>query len=142
MNYATLTQAPLTKAQEAAMTEEQKLGRELLAKYGLNQIQVNAIVYEALTEANRAAREALIRYGDRDACGFAWVNIYGVKGNTKLGKMFKAAGLRQDYTKAFQIWNPSKLGVQSVGILEEGARAAADVFRKYGFEAYAGSRLD
>jgi hypothetical protein len=26
--------------------------------------------------------------------------------------------------------------------LETGARAAADVFRKYGFDAYAGSRLD
>ncbi len=106
------------------------------------QEQVNAIVEEAMTQANKAARDALAKFGDRDACGFAWTNIYGVKGNTKLGKMLKAAGVRQDYTKAFQLWNPAKLGVQSVGILEEGARAAADVFRKYGFEAYAGSRLD
>ena len=108
----------------------------------LTQTQVNEIVAEAMTEANRAAREALARYGDRDACGFAWTNIYGVKGNTKLGKMLKAAGVRQDYTKAFQLWNPAKLPVQSVGILEAGAQAAAEVFRKYGFEAYAGSRLD
>jgi hypothetical protein len=108
----------------------------------LTQEQVNAIVQEAMTEANRAAREALAKYGDRDACGFAWTNIYKVKGNTKLGKMLKAAGVRQDYTKAFQLWNPSKLGVQSIGILEEGAQAAANVFRKYGFEAYAGSRMD
>ena len=56
--------------------------------------------------------------------------------------MLKAAGVRQDYTKAFQIWNPAKMGCQSVGILEAGADAAAKVFRKYGFEAYAGSRLD
>ena len=108
----------------------------------LTQEQVNEIVAEAINEANRAAREALALRGDRDACGFAWTNIYGVKGNTKLGKMLKAAGVRQDYTKSFQLWNPSKLGVQSVGILEAGAIAAADVFRKYGFEAYAGSRLD
>ncbi len=106
------------------------------------QEQVNAIVEEAMTQANKAARDALAKFGDRDACGFAWTNIYGVKGNTRIGKMLKAAGVRQDYTKAFQLWNPAKLGVQSVGILEEGARAAADVFRKYGFEAYAGSRLD
>ena len=79
---------------------------------------------------------------DRWACGFAWVNIYGVKGSTKLGKMLKAAGVGKDYTGAFQIWNPAKLGVQSVGILEAGATAAAEVFRKAGFEAYAGSRLD
>lgn len=108
----------------------------------LTQEQVNAIVQEAMTEARKAAETALAKYGDRDACGFAWTNIYKVKGNTKLGKMLKAAGVRQDYTKAFQIWNPAKMGCQSVGILEEGARAAADVFRRYGFEAYAGSRLD
>ena len=108
----------------------------------LDQAQVNAIVVEAMIEARKAAEAALAIHGDRDACGFAWTNIYGVKGNTKLGKMLKAAGVRQDYTKAFQLWNPAKLGVQSVGILEEGARAAAEVFRKYGFEAYAGSRLD
>ena len=108
----------------------------------LTQEQVNAIVQEAMTEARKAAEAALALYGDRDACGFAWTNIYRVKGNTKLGKMLKAAGVRQDYTKAFQIWNPAKMGCQSVGILEEGAQAAALVFRKYGFEAYAGSRLD
>jgi hypothetical protein len=108
----------------------------------LTQEQVTAIVDEAYTEAHKAAKQALAIHGDRDACGFAWTNIYKVKGNTKLGKMLKAAGVRQDYTKAFQLWNPAKLGCQSVGILEEGARAAAEVFRKYGFEAYAGSRLD
>lgn len=109
----------------------------------LTQEQVNEIVAEAMTEARNAALAALNKFGDRDACGFAWTNIYGVKGNTKLGKMLTNAGVRKNsYEKAFQLWNPAKLGVQSVGILEEGARAAAEVFRKYGFEAYAGSRLD
>ena len=109
------------------------------------QEQVNKIVAEAREAAYQAAmkffREKL---GGQDqyACGFAWTNIYGVKGNTKLGKMLKAAGVRQDYTKAFQLWNPSAMMVQNVDTLEEGARAAADVFKKYGFEAYAGSRLD
>jgi hypothetical protein len=56
--------------------------------------------------------------------------------------MLKAAGVRQDYTKAFQIWNPSGLSVQNVDCKEVGAQAAADVFKKYGFTAYAGSRLD
>ena len=106
------------------------------------QEQITAIVDEAYIEAHKAAKEALAKYGDRDACGFAWTNIYKIKGNTKIGKMLKAAGVRQDYTRAFQLWNPSKLGCQSVGILEAGAEAAADVFRRYGFEAYAGSRLD
>jgi len=50
--------------------------------------------------------------------------------------------VRQDYNKTFQLWNPAGYPSQNVDTLEEGARAAALVFRKYGFEAYAGSRLD
>jgi hypothetical protein len=109
------------------------------------QEQVNAIV----KEAQQAAYEAAMKFfydklngKDQYACGFAWTNIYGVKGNTKLGKMLKQAGVKQDYTKAFQIWNPSGMHVQNVDTLEAGAEAAAKVFQKYGFEAYAGSRLD
>jgi hypothetical protein len=106
------------------------------------QEQVNQIVAEAMAEASKAAHAFYEKHGDRDCCGFAWTNIYSVKGNTKLGKMLKAAGVRQDYTKAFQLWNPSKFPTQSLNILEAGADAAANVFRKYGFDAYAGSRLD
>jgi len=109
------------------------------------QEQVNEIVREAQEAARKAALDFFqTRLGGRDqyACGFAWVNIYRVKGNTKLGKMLKAAGVRQDYTKAFQIWNPSGMPVQNVDTLEAGAEAVANVFQKYGFEAYAGSRLD
>ena len=109
------------------------------------QDQVNAIVAEARDAAYTAADTYFrTKLGgvDQFACGFAWVNIYKIKGNTKLGKMLKAAGVRQDYTKAFQIWNPAGLAVQNVDTLEEGAYAAAKVFQKYGFEAYAGSRLD
>ena len=109
------------------------------------QEQINEIVAEAKAAAYRAADDFFrvkLNGVDQYACGFAWVNIHGVKGNTKLGKMLKAAGVRQDYTKAFQIWNPSGLHVQNVDTLEAGANAAADVFEHYGFEAYAGSRLD
>ena len=109
------------------------------------QEQVNSIV----KEAKDAAKQAAYRYFqdklggvDQYACGFAWVNIHGVKGNTKLGKMLKAAGVRQDYTRAFSIWNPSEFGCQNVDTLEAGAEAAAKVFEQYGFTAYAGSRLD
>jgi len=109
------------------------------------QEQINDIVVEAKEAARNAASKFFHeRLGGRDqfACGFAWVNIYGVKGNTKLGKMLKAAGVKQDYTKAFSIWNPSNMPVQNVDTLAEGADAAAEVFKKYGFTAYAGSRLD
>ena len=109
------------------------------------QQQINDIVAEAKQAAFAAADKFFQeRLGGQDqyACGFAWTNIYGVKGNTRLGKMLKAAGVTQDYTKAFQLWNPAGYGCQNVDTLEAGADAAAKVFQKYGFRAYSGSRLD
>ena len=109
------------------------------------QQEVNAIVAEAKQAAFAAADKFFKeRLGGQDqyACGFAWTNIYGVKGNTRLGKMLKAAGVTQDYTKAFQLWNPSGLHCQNIDTKEVGAEAAAKVFQKYGFKSYAGSRLD
>lgn len=107
--------------------------------------QIKDIVAEATCAATEAANLFFqTRLGGRDqyACGFAWVNIHGIKGNTKLGRAMKEAGIRQDYTKAFQLWNPSGMFVQNVDTLEAGAQACAEVLRKHGFDAYAGSRLD
>ena len=106
---------------------------------------IKNIINEAKTAANKASREYLdvnLKGEDNYPCGFAWVNIYGVKGNTKLGRNLKAAGVKQDYTKAFQIYNPGGVSVQNVDVKEAGAQAAAEVFEQYGFKAYAGSRLD
>jgi len=107
--------------------------------------QVEAILAEAKGEAQKAAKfffDTKLGGEDKFSCGFAWVDIYGVKGNTKIGKAFKAAGIRKSYTGSYQIWNPAGLGVQNIDTLEAGAEAAAKVFEKYGFRAYAGSRLD
>jgi len=107
--------------------------------------QLTDIIAEAKSEAFKAADQFFKeKLGGRDqySCGFAWVNIYGVKGNTRLGRALKAAGVRKDYTGAFQIWNPSEYGCQNVDTLEAGAEAAANVLKLYGFTAYAGSRLD
>jgi hypothetical protein len=99
---------------------------------------------EAGIQARTAAKQALQKYGDRDACGFAWVNVYGVRSNSKLGKALQAAGFRKDYTGSLQLWNPSRAAVQSIGILEAGAYAYAEVLKdKLGLErVYAGSRMD
>ena len=103
---------------------------------------VVAIRQEALDAAKRAALKHLDTVGENMYCGFAWVNIYGVKGNTKLGKTLKAAGIEQSYDKSYQIWNPSGVGTQCMLTKEVGAQAAADVFVKYGFRSYMGSRAD
>jgi hypothetical protein len=107
--------------------------------------QIPQIVAEARDAAYLAASKFFQeRLGGRDqyACGFASTKIYGIKGSTKLGKALTAAGVRKSYDKSFELWNPSGLPYQNVDTLEEGARAAAAVFTKYGFKAYSWSRLD
>jgi hypothetical protein len=105
---------------------------------------VQDAVNEAAMAARTAAKLALQKHGDRDACGFAWVNVYGVRSNSKLGKALQAAGFRRDYTGSLQLWNPSKAAVQSLNILEAGAYAYAEVLKsKLGLDkVYAGSRMD
>ena len=109
---------------------------------------IRNIIREANAAAADAAQAQLSKQGsDWDACGFGWVNIYKhngrkLDGRSKLARLLSAAGVRQDYTRAFSIWNPGGYGGQSITIKEAAARAAADVLRKHGFEAYAGSRLD
>jgi hypothetical protein len=107
--------------------------------------QIKDIVFEAKMVANHKAKEyidTVLKGEDNFPCGFAWVEIFGIKGNTKLGKAMKAAGLEKNYNGAYNIWNPSNVNFQNVDCKEAGAEAAAEVLKKYGFTAYAGSRLD
>ena len=106
-------------------------------------------VQEACRQAAEAARNAAQQTyqalgGDRGACGFAWVNVWGVRKNSKLGQALQAAGFRKDYTGALCLWNPARAGVQSLDILEAGAYAYAEGLKaKLGLErVYAGSRMD
>ena len=99
---------------------------------------------EAGIQARTAAKEMYNRVGERDACGFAWVNVWGVRSNSKLGKALQAQGFRKDYTGSLQLWNPSGHHTQSISVKEAGADAYAKVLQvKLGLEkVYAGSRLD
>ena len=103
---------------------------------------IKTIKGAALQAAQDASVEHLNTHGEQAYCGFAWVNIHGIKGNTKLGKRMKAAGFTKDYTGAYSIWNPSGLGTQCMATKEAGAAACAQVFKACGFSAYAGSRAD
>ena len=117
-----------------------------MANPTFTQEQVNAIVAEAFAAARKTAEHYFHNtLGGRDQfpCGFAWCDIYGVRGNTKLGRMLAAAGIKKnDYTRTHQVWNPSGMPVQNVDCLQAGANEAAAVFRKYGFTAHPGSRWD
>jgi hypothetical protein len=110
-----------------------------------NEAAVQDACNEAAMAARVAAKQTLAALGgDRGACGFAWVNVWGVRSNSKLGNALKAQGFRKDYTGALSLWNPSKAAVQSLDVLEAGAYAYAEVLKeKLGLEkVYAGSRMD
>jgi hypothetical protein len=98
---------------------------------------------EAGIQARTASKAFYDQHGDRDACGFAWVDVYGVRSNSRLGKTLQSYGFRKSYTGSLQLWNPSGAATQSISILEAGAEAYAKVLTdKLGVKAYAGSRLD
>jgi len=112
---------------------------------------LKTIMQEAKTAAATAAQSFLDdwnastggnQYGEPMYCGFAWVNIYKIKGNTKLGRAMKQAGYEKSYDGSLQIYNPAGYGGQSMDVKEAGARAAAKVFEQYGFTAYPGGRAD
>ena len=99
---------------------------------------------EAAMQARTAAKLMYNKIGERDACGFAWVNVWGVRSNSKLGKALQSAGFRKDYTGSLQLWNPSGHCTQSISVKEAGADAYAQVLKeKLGLEkVYSGSRMD
>jgi hypothetical protein len=105
---------------------------------------VQDVCEEASLEARKAAKAFFDKHGDRDACGFAWVDVYGVRSNSRLGKTLQSFGFSKSYTGSLQLWNPSKAGVQSISILEAGADAYAKVLKeKLGLDrVYSGSRMD
>ena len=136
MNYSTATQTA------AVIANDPKL-------YTVSDLE--AIMAEAKASAAIAAQSYLDdwkqstggnEYGEPMYCGFAWVNIYGVKGNTKLGRAMKQASYQKSYDGSIQIYNPAGYGGQSMDVKEHGAQAAAAVFESYGFRAYMGSRAD
>jgi hypothetical protein len=109
-------------------------------------VKVQMAHVRAMAEAQRAAQAFADRHmGGRDggACGFAWVDVYKVRSNSKLGKALQAVGFRKSYTGSLQLWNKWWPG-QSIDAAEHGATAYATVLKEeLGLEScYSGSRLD
>lgn len=76
-------------------------------------------------------------------CGFAWVTAY-VDGRSAIAKGLKALGFEKSYSGGLELWATKLVSDngQSVERKEAACIAAAEVFRRYGIQAYAGSRLD
>jgi len=93
--------------------------------------------------AEQAGVEMYAKIGERDACGFGWVEVYVDRTNSKQAKELIAAGFRKDYKpKCLSMWDPAGVPTQSVSVKEAGAQAYAEYLRALGLNAYAGSRLD
>lgn len=76
-------------------------------------------------------------------CGTSWVSIRGIRANSKLGNILKAAaGVRHcNYSRSFDIsstWNNS----QNVAITEAGCVAMVSVLKEFGFNASSTARLN
>ena len=98
-----------------------------------------------LSLANTASIEMYEQMGRKDAfaCGFAWVDVYVDRTNSKQAKELIAAGFKKDYKpKCLSYWNPGDLPVQNVDIKEAGADAMATYLKSLGLNAYSSSRLD
>ena len=108
-------------------------------------VLAEATVNQAVSEATRKTKSYIVDHGEGWTCGFTWVDIYGVRANSKLGKALIANGFRKDsYAKSLKFWSPDKTTTQSVDAKEAGARAFVNVIKNSFPEirVYAGSRLD
>lgn len=98
----------------------------------------------ALKVSKKAVENALEEHGEPElACGFAWVNIYGVRKSSEVGKRLEKLGYEwSHYDNAYSIWKPADYNGQCVMIHEAGADAYAKVLKKAGIKAVSNSRLD
>jgi hypothetical protein len=93
--------------------------------------------------AEQAGQAMYAKVGERDACGFGWVDVYVDRTNSKQAKELIKAGFSKSYkSRCLSMWDPAGVNTQSVSVKEAGASAYADYLTKLGLKAYAGSRLD
>jgi hypothetical protein len=108
--------------------------------------QVEQAHIKAMAAAQMAAKAFADKHmngQDGGACGFSWVDVYGVRSNSKLGQALKQVGFSKSYTGSKPRWNKWWHG-QSVDAGEHGATAYATVLKQeLGLDrCYSGSRLD
>ena len=109
-------------------------------------LDILPLIIDEVGDSAKAASDHYYKYNlngrDSGACGFAWVHIKSIHGNSKLAKALANHGIQKDYSGNLCWWNPARYAVQNVDCLFRGAQAAAETLRKYGFDARADYRLD
>ena len=112
---------------------------------GFTSEQIISVVQGAVQEAKTAAAQKYSKIGERDACGFGWVEIYVDRTNSKEAKALIAAGFRKDWKpKCLTYWDPAGFPTQSISVNKAGAKAFAEFFKASFPEAriYDCSRMD
>jgi len=93
--------------------------------------------------AEQAGLEMYAKVGERDACGFGWVDVYVERTNSKQAQELIKAGFSKSYKpKCLSMWDPAGIPTQSISVKEAGAYAYAAYLEALGLRAYAGSRMD
>jgi len=106
-------------------------------------MDIQAIKNEAQTAAITAEQAFIAQHGEMAYCGFAWVDVFVARTNSKEAKLLKEIGFKRDYKpRCLNLWNCGSYNGQSMDVKEAGARAYAAVLQKHGFRAYMGSRAD
>jgi 4-hydroxyphenylpyruvate dioxygenase-like putative hemolysin len=106
-------------------------------------MNIVAIHNEAKQAAIKAENNYLNQYGGDAYCGFAWVDVYVERTNSKQAKLLKEVGFENSLKKkCLTMWTCGDYCGQSISVKEEGAQAFAAVLQKYGFRAYVGSSAD
>jgi hypothetical protein len=100
------------------------------------------IFAEAQAEAGIATDKYMRETGEHPFnCGFAWVTIKPARG--PLVTYMKSIGAaRAAYGGGVQVWNPAGSMTQDMSAKYAGAKAFADVLKRYGVNCCPGSRLD
>lgn len=95
----------------------------------------------AVTASARYVAEVL---GGRDQypCGFSYVNVYNIRGNSKLGDVLRKYGFRKNDGKGFSRGAGAFCRVQNVNAAEAAMQAYADHLRKAGVEVSVTAYLD
>jgi hypothetical protein len=106
-------------------------------------MDIQAIHKEAQTAAINAEQAFIAQHGEPMYCGFAWVDVFVARTNSKEAKELLKIGFKKSWrAKCLNLWSPGGYNGQSMDIKEAGAHAYAEVLTKYGFRAYMGARAD
>ena len=113
---------------------KQMIGQKTINKLDMIDIQQKAkmagktAIHDFLNDWNE--KTGGNEYGEPMYCGFAWVDVYVTRTNSKEAKLLESVGFKKSYR------------AKSMDCREVGAQAYADVLRAYGFRASMGSRAD